>query len=333
MRATAATKKRRKRMSAKKNGGRKAGSESHETPTPAGTPMTTLEEKQGLLAHHVRLVARGMTNGLFAAGSGGVGKSKVIGETLAEEGVVPVVINSHITPLSLYQTLFEHRVDRVLWLDDCDSIYGNMQVLGLLRSALWGQPGEGRVVTYTSTQLAGLPNQFEFGSRIIFTANSYPRRNEAFRAVLSRVDVYELVATNDELLELMEVMARRGFEGLPPTTCREVVDFIRKAGGTRQLSMRLYEPSMRKVKYALDAGTDWRDLVRTQLDQLGQTQGTPKPLDSKAHDQKCMALAVEKFPASGKAQEDFWREATGKSRASFFRAKREHEAHQDEENP
>lgn len=316
-------------MTDKKNGGRKGGSESHETPTPAGTPMTTLEEKQGLLAHHVRLVARGMTNGLFAAGSGGVGKSKVIGETLAGEGVVPVLINSHITPLSLYQTLFEHRTGRVLWLDDCDSIYGNMQVLGLLRSALWGQPGEGRVVTYTSTQLTGLPNQFEFESRLIFTANSYPRRNEAFRAVLSRVDVYELVATNDELLELMDVMARRGFEGLSPATCREVVDFIRKAGGTRQLSMRLYEPSMRKVKYALDAGADWRDLVRTQLDQLGQTAGTPKPIDSKAHDLKCLALAVDKFPASVKAQEDFWREATGKSRASFFRAKREFEAQQE----
>lgn len=333
MRATTATRTGRKRMAGKKNGGHRPGSESHETPTPPGTPMTSLEEKQSLLAHHVRLVARRITNGLFVAGTGGVGKSKAIGETLADEGVVPVLINSHITPLSLYQTLFEHRTDKVLWLDDCDSIYGNMQVLGLLRSALWGQPGEGRVVTYTSTQLAGLPGQFEFDSRIIFTANSYPRRNEAFRAVLSRVDVFELTATNDEILELMEVMARRGFEGLSPATCREVVDFIRKAGGTRQLSMRLYEPSMRKVQYALSTGTDWRDLVRTQLDQLGQTEGTPKPLDSKAHDQKCMALAVEKFPSSVKSQEDFWREATGKSRASFFRAKKDHEVHQDEENP
>ena len=132
-----------------------------------------------------------------------------------------------------------------------------------------GQPGEGRVVTYTSTQLAGLPGRFEFHSRIVFTANSYPRRNEAFRVVLSRVDVLELTATNDEVLELMEVMARRGFAGLSPAMCREVVEFIRKAGGSRQLSMRLNEPSMRKVEYALGTETDWRDLVRTQLDQLG----------------------------------------------------------------
>lgn len=295
------------------------------------TQMTALEEKQALLAHHVRMVARKLSNGLFVAGTGGVGKSKVIGETLASEGVVPVLINSHITPLSLYQTMYEHRQEKVLWLDDCDSIYPNMAILGLLRSALWGQ-GE-RVVTYTSTQLLGLPNHFDFDSRIIFTANSIPKRNEAFKAVLSRVDVFELTATNEEILEQMRELAGKGFGTLTQQQCREVVEFIGKAGGTRQLSMRMYEPSLRKVEYALVTGVDWRDLVRSQLDQLGQKEGLPKPLDSKAHDLKCMALAVEKYPASVKLQEDFWREATGKSRASFFRTKKDYEASQQEDHP
>jgi hypothetical protein len=151
--------------------GPRGTSNGHHQPTATGdTAMTALEEKQALLAHHVCMVARRLSHGLFVAGTGGVGKSKVIGETLASEGVVPVLINSHITPLSLYQTMYEHRQDKVLWLDDCDSIYPNMAILGLLRSALWGQ-GE-RIVIYTSTQLVGLPNHFEFDSRIIFTANS-----------------------------------------------------------------------------------------------------------------------------------------------------------------
>lgn len=304
----------------------------HQPPATGSTAMTALEEKQALLAHHVRMVARRVSHGLFVAGTGGVGKSKVIAETLAAEGVSPVLINSHITPLGLYETMFQNRQDRVLWLDDCDSIYPNLQILGLLRSALWGQ-GEERVVTYTSTQLQGLPNSFLFDSRIIFCANTIPKRNEAFKAVLSRVDVFELIATNDEILEQMRVLAERGFGSLPPQTCREVVAFIERAGGTRQLSMRMYAPSLRKVEYALEIGTDWRDLVRSQLDQLGQKEGVPRPLDSKAHDLKCMALAVEKFPASVKQQEEFWREATGKSRASFFRTKKEFEAKQEENHP
>src|ERR1700732_4424033 len=74
------------------------------------TAPTALEEKQGLLAHHVRLVARKITNGLFGAGPGGLGKSRTISVTLADEGCCPVLVNSHITPLSLYLTLFHNRV-------------------------------------------------------------------------------------------------------------------------------------------------------------------------------------------------------------------------------
>jgi hypothetical protein len=288
---------------------------------------TALEEKQALLAHHVRIVARRVSHGLFVAGHGGLGKSRTISVTLAEEGINPVLINSHITPLSLYGALFHNRMDRVLWLDDCDSIYSNMAILGLLRSALWGQ-GE-RVVTYTSTQLEWLPNRFVFDSRIIFCANTFPRRNEAFKAILSRVDVFELTATNEEVLELMRAMAAKGYGSLTPEQCHEVVDFIAKAGGSRQLSMRLYEPSLRKVVYALQNGIPWRELVRCQLDQIGASEGVPQPLDSKGHDLRVMAQAIAAYPQCVKMQEDFWTRGTGKSRASFFRTKRLYEQQAD----
>src|SRR4051794_5256657 len=108
--------------------------------------LTALEERQQLLAHHVRLLARGMSFGLFVFGSqGGLGKSRTVLRTLAEEGVSPILVNSHITPLALYTTLYQNRQDRVIFLDDCDAIYTSLVHLGLLRSALWGDP---RIVTY-----------------------------------------------------------------------------------------------------------------------------------------------------------------------------------------
>ena len=106
----------------------------------------------------------------------------------------------------------------MLWLDDCDSIYTNLQVLGLLRSALWGQ-GE-RIVTYASSQLDDIPSQFVFESRVIFCANTIPRKNEAFKAVLSRVDVFQLTATNEEILEQMRLLAAEGFGSLRPTNAK-----------------------------------------------------------------------------------------------------------------
>ena len=70
------------------------------------TTLTALEERQNLLAHHVRLVARKLSNSLFVYGSqGGLGKSRTVLRTLADEGVSPVLVNSHITPLALYATL------------------------------------------------------------------------------------------------------------------------------------------------------------------------------------------------------------------------------------
>jgi hypothetical protein len=45
--------------------------------------LTALEERQQLLAHHVRLLARGMSVGLFVYGSaGGLGKSRTVLRTL-----------------------------------------------------------------------------------------------------------------------------------------------------------------------------------------------------------------------------------------------------------
>ena len=287
-------------------------------PQPGSVPQTILEQKQQLLAHHVRLVARKITYGLFVAGPGGLGKSRTISNTLAAEGIEPVLLNSHVTPLMLYRLLFEHRKGRILWLDDCDSIYANLQVLGLLRSALWGQ-GE-RLVTYPSSQLEDIPSQFVFDSRIVFCANTIPKRNEAFKAVLSRVDVFHLSATNEEIVEQMRLLAAKGYHSLTHEQCGEVVDFINGSGGTRQLSMRLYEPSLKKVEYALRTGVAWQELVRCQLDQLGKHE-LPSG-DTRALDFAAIEAAVEQYPASVALQEQYWTEARNKSRATFFRVKK-----------
>ena len=281
------------------------------------TTLTALEERQNLLAHHVRLVARGMSVGLFVFGSqGGLGKSRTVLRTLADEGVSPVLVNSHITPLALYATLYHNRSERVIFFDDVDSIFGSMSHLGLLRSALWGDP---RIVTYGSSQLDDLPGSFIFESRLIFCANVIPRRNDAFKAVLSRCDIFELNATQEEAVELMRSIASAGYETLMPDDCLEVVDFIEQNGDDRAISLRLLEPSFRKVIYARSEGLDWRPLVMTQLKSLGRKEDTSRRIDGKAQEIRTLHQAIERFPDSVAEQQTFWSKATGKSRASFFR--------------
>ena len=280
--------------------------------------LTALEERQQLLAHHVRLVARKHNHALFVFGAqGGLGKSRTILRTLDEEGIEPILINSHITPLALFTTLFRFRGEETLFFDDCDSMYSSLPHLGLLRSALWGSP---RTVTYNSSQLPdGLPSAFETTARFIFAANVVPRRNDAFKAVLSRTDIFELSATNEEVIDLMRSVAANGFKDLTPQDCQMVIDYIAENADDRQLSMRLLGPSLRKLLYARGEGIDWQPMIKSQLRTLGRKNEATKRLDSRTKDLRLLEKAIQKHPDSVQDQEADWCKATGKSRASFFR--------------
>ena len=282
-------------------------------------PITVLEERQQLLSHHVRLIARKVSHALFVFGAqGGLGKSRTILRTLEEEGIEPILINSHVTPLNLFSTLFHHRDDAVIFFDDVDSMFGSMPHLGLLRSALWGTP---RVVTYGSSQMPdGLPSSFEFSSRCIFAANVIPQKNDAFKAVLSRCDIFQLEATNEEVVEMMRNIAAKGFHGITPDEAETVIDFIADHAQDRQLSLRLLGPSLRKMSYARQEGVDWRPLVESQLQSLGKKNDVSKRLDNKGKDSKVIKQVISRFPESVKDQMTNWCRITGKSRASFYRA-------------
>jgi len=298
-------------------------------PTTEKIPETALEERQHLLRHHVKLVCREMTNGLFVYGSrGGLGKTRIILGTLRQEGILPLVLNGHITPLSLYTNLY-HNAGSTVFLDDCDSLYRNLPALGILRSALWGDADDGRLVTYNSSQI-DIPSAFQFTGRIIFTANTLPSKNDAFNAVLSRIDVFELDASNDEVVELMFRLSQKGFESMTTAECNEVVSFIADHASTRDLSLRLLEPSYQKFVYARHAGVDWRELVRTQLDQFCRNE-TDK-LTSKVNDLDCLRQVIQDH-ASVKEQVEAWCRLTQKSRATFFRLKKSLEAEQDGTTP
>jgi hypothetical protein len=279
--------------------------------------LSALEQRQRTLSHMVRMVSRKISHALFVFGSqGGLGKSRTVFRTLDEEGIVPILINSHVTPLSLYSTLFQFRDEHILFFDDVDSMFSSMAHLGLLRSALWGNP---RVVTYGSSQLpSNLPPQFEFTSRCIFSANVIPK-NDAFKAVLSRCDIFELSATNEEVLDLMRCVSAAGFHNISSEDCTIVIDFIADNAEDRQLSMRLLTPSLRKLQYARSEGLDWRPLIKSQLQTLGLKQPATKRLDSKHQDLRILHEAVKKYPESIKDQMAFFCSQTKKSRASFYR--------------
>ena len=277
-------------------------------------PTTQLEEHQFLLAHFVRLLVQGHSSAFLWPGREvKVSRTRSTRPLLAE-GIKPVLLNSHATPLALYRVLSKNR-KAVVWLDDADSIFTSMVVLGILRSALWGQGS--RIITYNSSQLANLPPSFIFEGRIIVCVNRFPAKNPAFDALVGRCDKFTLTVSREALFEQMKHMAARGHGQLTPDQCLEAVSFIEQNIGTRQLSMRLYELALNKVQYALRAGINWKDLLLCQMTQLGDDQCVAGDRTARELDYDAIYAAIAAFPDNVKAQEANWCEQRGKSRASF----------------
>lgn len=284
-------------------------------------PKTALEQRQEMLAHHVRLVTRKLSHALFIFGpTPGIGKTMTVMKTLEEENVTPVLLNSHITPLAMYEMMYNHREGATLFLDDVDSVLSSMPHLGLMRSALWGKP---RTVTYTSSALPKhLPPRFDFESSMIICVNVVPaKQNAAFSAVVSRCDQFEMHATNDEIIDLMRSQSENGFSGITSNECEMVIDFIEESTteSDKQLSLRLLGPALRKYRYAREMNVDWRMMVSTQLATLGSKTQAVKRVDTKNRDLQIMRDVVEAHPDSSPDQVAAWCAATEKSRASFFR--------------
>ena len=121
---------------------------------------------------------------------------------------------------------------------------------------------------------------------------------------------------------MLRQLAAQGFEGLDPDECKEVVDFIAEFSATRELSLRLLEPSLRKVLYAREAGVDWRQLVASQLHEIGRT-AVPKVSDSRTYDLECLRQVVDDYPDSVADQEAAFRDLTRRIEGDVLPAEEE----------
>jgi hypothetical protein len=80
------------------------------------------------------------------------------------------------------------------------------------------------------------------------------------------------------------------------------------------------EPSFRKVLYAPEAGVDWRQLVASQLHEIGKT-AAPKVSDSRSYDMECLRQVVQDY-GDVADQAAAFQTLTRRSRATFFRLKK-----------
>lgn len=270
----------------------------------AKKPENRIVELQQSAAYWAEKVLEGTCSGLAIVGPGGVGKTFAVEKLLEKRGInyEERGKNSHITPLALYQTLYSHREEALLLLDDIEHIYKQEVSVGLLRSALWGKKlpngRRKRVVTYSTSKDIKVPDRFEYKGGIVIIGNRIPRREDPIvEALLTRIPCVEFFITPRDVYDFMRsiMVTRHGYavwDGkkghevvIPRRECERVIDELE----TRQVT------DLRKLEHALIAWTDFKrkpERLKRELDNLALGAAPNKATSSAREQARAIFLEI-----------------------------------------
>ena len=222
------------------------------------------------LSEGVKMLCKNHFAGLFCVSNGGFGKSFSVIQTLAKEKQEYVLINTHISPVALFELLYNNS-DKVILFEDCEKILENEVIISILRSALWSaltdSQGEMiRNITFHSAweNAKHLPKSFIFKGKIILLANKMPKDSRT-EALLSRVLFYDLHFSIQDIQKMFVVMAKKGYKDLDSSKCLEIVEKLQKKVGVeiKNLNLRLFHKAVELYRYNSNT---WENSLNSFLD-------------------------------------------------------------------
>jgi hypothetical protein len=293
------------------------------------------EGKLQLVRDYTRGVALGYSSGFFLFGAGGISKSySVLGE-LERLGANFKLFNSRMSGRGLFDTLKQFP-DAVHVLEDMERVTADKDAQGVLRSATWSQRNkEGRQNRLVTWATAKGVECFVFNGGVIMLSNRPLDDLPELRAIQTRISYLELVVSENEIAALMRKVAGGGFhhgkQAVSPEECLTVCEFL-IAESKRllcHLDLRLLDNSFRDYLQHREgcSASHWKTLVAARLQgrQGELLESAPGRQQELEEDLAVMETVLRDQPTVQAAQE-VWCRATGKSRATFFRAKRAFEA-------
>jgi hypothetical protein len=297
--------------------------------------LASHEKKMHLVRDHVTAVARGFKAGYYLYGTGGSGKSFTVLRHLETSDVPYQLYNSRMTAKGLFLTL--HKApDAIHVMEDMERLTKDPDAQGVLRSALWAQPGHDRVVTWT-TATDG-PVRFVFRGGLILISNRPLADLPELRALATRIEVHRLEITDAELTALMRDLAAKGHRVqdklvIAPEECMKVTEYLlkecRSAGCP--LDLRLQQKAFQTyLQFAGDCSVShWEDLIAASVREatchFRHEVNTSAP-EARKTKRRNVVRDIIGTVADAKEQERVYSEKTGASRADFFRRKREVES-------
>jgi len=221
-------------------------------------PMTAIDARIRGTFRVLNKVADGIVNGNIAAvivsGAAGCGKTytmeRILDKAQSDGLVTYSSVKGAMSAIGLYRQLWECReAGSVLVIDDCDSIFGDLDALNLLKAAL--DTGKTRKVHWNKESRVledeGIDRSFEFEGAVVFITNiDFTAEIEAdkkmsphYKALLSRCMYVDLgIHTKREVLVRI-------------TQVVQGQDFLRENGITKAQAgqlMRWLSPNLARVR-------------------------------------------------------------------------------------
>lgn len=180
-----------------------------------------------------KMVGRGIQPSLVITGMAGVGKTHLVKETLTQMGLRESYDFEHFkgkaTPAGLYMTLYANS-DKIVVLDDCDSIFKDDDAVNILKAAL--DSYDTRQISYISTKPLKdefgepIPSRFEFTGKIIFISNINQSKLDA--AIRSRSFVSDISMNTEQMFIRMEQLMESMERSIPLAAKRQALDIMKE---------------------------------------------------------------------------------------------------------
>jgi hypothetical protein len=179
-----------------------------------------------------KMVGRGIQPSLVITGMAGVGKTHLVKETLRELGMREsyefVHFKGRSTAAGLFITLYQNS-DKIVVLDDCDSVFKDPDAVNLLKAAL--DSYDTRKISYISSKPLKdefgepIPAHFEFTGRIIFISNINQSKLDA--AIRSRSFVSDISMNTDQMFQRMDQLMADMEPSIPLAAKQQALEIMK----------------------------------------------------------------------------------------------------------
>ena len=222
-------------------------------------------KKHYLLGKYIEGLIKGYANSLIVESSAGLGKSETTINALKRAGLKKdehyIYITNYLTPkalVGLLEATNKLSSPRILVIDEAEHAFGDLDIVGILKSALWEVGGERKVYWITSKEHI----EFNFNGKIIFILNKINKKSEVVNAVIDRSLFYKISFTEQEIKELIIERAKQPYLATSYQQRMRVATFLSKTS-TGKLTLRTFP---KVLNLMLLSPNHWEELSSTLLE-------------------------------------------------------------------